>query len=115
MVLALLLAGCSSLPTTVESVTWDVLNNYHRPVLLEFYSQDRNAAWPGGGSAYVLEPGKQRQYSLSCRSTEQICYGAWLRNEPDWYWGTGLDDAHDCTQCCMTCTEGKQLNITLSH
>lgn len=77
--------------------------------MLEFYSQNRNAAWPGGGEAYVLRPGEEFTYNLSCRTTEQICYGAWVETNPDIYWGTGMDDEDGCDNCCMLCfTDNRQ-------
>ena len=47
----LLVASCSSappLPTTTETLTWTFTSNHPNQVQLSFYSQDRNAAWPGG-------------------------------------------------------------------
>lgn len=109
-----LLGGCATpLPDTTEEVTWDIQNNYHRSIMVEFYSQHRNAAWPGGGRAYVLEPGESGSYDLSCRSTEQICYGAWVQADPRYYWGSGMDDEEGCSQCCMTCSKGATLRFEL--
>lgn len=109
-----LLGGCATnLPTTTEEITWNIKNHYRQSIMVEFYSQHRNAAWPGGGRAYVLEPGESGSYDLPCRSTEKICYGAWVRADSDIYWGSGMDDQEGCQECCMICEKGSTFSLTL--
>src|SRR5690606_9996020 len=111
----LLLVGCASnLPQTRESVSWVMENDYPRTIMVEFYSQDCNAAWPGGNEAYVLWPGETETFNLSCRTTEKICYGAWVQDNPDIYWGVGMGDYEGCADCCMRCMEGARTGYSLS-
>lgn len=114
--LALLLGGCASsppLPQTTETLTWTFVSEHPNIVQLEFYSQHRNAAWPGGGNAYEIADYKPHTYTLTCRTTEKICYGAWVKGDADTYWGVGADDAHGCTGCCRTCATGDAGTVRL--
>lgn len=77
----------------------------HHPniVSLEFYSQNLDRSWPSGEEVYTLDDSKTHQYMLECRGGEQICFGAWVRNQPKTYWGVGRDNTHHCTDCCYVC------------
>ncbi|MCH8543176.1 MAG: hypothetical protein LAT61_06380 [Alcanivorax sp.] len=111
---ALALTACATpLPNTYEDVEFYITSQSSSPVLVEFYSQHRNAAWPGGGQAYVIRDYEQHRFGLHCRSTEQICYGAWVEHNSREYWGVGKDDAFGCDNCCMTCRDGNKLYYTL--
>lgn len=110
----LALTACATpLPNTYENVEFFITSQSREPVMVEFYSQHRNAAWPGGGKAYVIRDYEEHRYALHCRSTEQICYGAWVEHRPNEYWGVGMDDAHWCEKCCITCREGARARFTL--
>jgi hypothetical protein len=65
-----------------STVSWSFRNNHPNSVQLEFYSQDRNAAWPGGGRAYVLRDYDIHTFNLNCWFGEKICYGAWSMATP---------------------------------
>jgi hypothetical protein len=101
-VLALFLA----LPAAADSLFWEVRSEHPNVVSLEFYSQDRNYSWPGGGEVYILDDYDTHSYNLECRSGEKICLGAWVRGHSDEYWGVGRDDREGCTGCCYTCGGG---------
>lgn len=116
LMLAGTIAGCATtppLPTTTETLTWTFTNHYPRTVLLEFYSQNRDAAWPGGSRGYVLDDRSPRTYSLSCRTGEKICYGAWVERDPSTYWGAGMADEHGCSNCCRICATADAGHVTL--
>ncbi|MBI4870956.1 MAG: hypothetical protein HY814_05260 [Candidatus Riflebacteria bacterium] len=85
-----------------DCITFRVQSKAYYQVDLEFYSQDRNAAWPGGGKVFVLKDSAIHEFPLKCRPGEKICYGAWVRNATNQYWGVGYNDRQSCTQCCFT-------------
>jgi hypothetical protein len=92
-----------------ETMEWTVTNGYGYQLQLSFFSQYRSAEWPGQGDAYELNDSAPRTYSLSCRTGEKICYGAWVnggdRNGRYKSWGVGATNEHDCTDCCAICGE----------
>lgn len=89
-----------------STVSWSFRNNHPNSVQLEFYSQDRNAAWPGDGRAYVLRDYDIHTFNLNCWFGEKICYGAWVDGNASEYWGAGLDGSQSCANCCITCQNG---------
>jgi hypothetical protein len=102
--------------TTTE--TWLIQSKYPFQVQLEFYSQDRKAAWPGAGRAHRLYDSKQLTFSLKCRRGETICYGAWEvaagGKTGSRHWGVGQHNRHKCADCCWTCgAKGNPRAITL--
>ncbi len=107
--LAALLVAAASLFATQASaaeLVWRIQSEHPNPVSLEFYSQDRDHVWPGGGDVYVIKDWDTHRYSLTCNDGEKICYGAWVRNESDSYWGAGFDGAEACETCCAVCGRG---------
>ena len=94
-------------PVKAETLTWHIRSDYPYVVSLEFYSQSRNHAWPGGGKVYVLDDSNAHTYNLSCNYGESICFGAWVRGESDQYWGVGAEDSQYCTDCCYPCDGGE--------
>lgn len=103
--LALFIGACAStpsLPTTTETLTWTFTSKHPNVVQLSFFSQDRNVAWPGGGNAYDIADWEPHTYTLTCRTGERICYGAWVKGASD-YWGSGYNDEFGCSNCCRTC------------
>ena len=115
----LLLATLSILVLTAaaraESLTFQIRSNHENVVSLEFYSQDRNAAWPGNGKVYILDDYDVNSYALSCRAGEDICYGAWVRNDSSTYWGVGYNNEQYCESCCWTCDGGTTSVINLNY
>ena len=91
-------------PAEAADMTWDVRSNYDYKVQIEFYSMDRNRAWPGGGKAYSLNDSKVHSFALSCNAGEKICYGAWpTGGGSNKYWGVGANNKHSCSNCCAVC------------
>ncbi len=106
--LAALLVAAASLFATQASaaeLVWRIQSEHPNHVSLEFYSQDRNHAWPGGGDVYVIEDWDTHTYALTCNDGEKICYGAWV-NESSSYWGAGYEGAEACETCCAVCGYG---------
>jgi hypothetical protein len=89
-----------------STMSWSFRSNHPNVVQLEFYSQHRNAAWPGAGRAYVLDDYGVQTFNLNCWQGEKICYGAWVDGDANEYWGVGIDDSQDCYDCCVTCQNG---------
>ena len=99
---------------SAEDITFGLKNDSDHDIQIEFYSQDRNHAWPGGDQAYNLSSGDSNSYKLACRSGEKICYGAWVKGKSSTYWGVGLSNKQSCDACCQTCGDG-DLNRTLTN
>ncbi len=105
MMCALLLA-LVAFTAGAESLTWKLRSEHPNVVSASFYSQDRNVAWPGNGQVYILDDYEVHTTRLSCISGETICYGAWVRNRSDIYWGVGARNEHRCSTCCYVCDGG---------
>lgn len=90
-------------PARAAEMTWDVRSDYSYKVQIEFYSMNRNRAWPGNGKAYSLNDSKVHSFSLSCNAGEKICYGAWPTGGGSKYWGVGANNQHTCGNCCAVC------------
>ncbi len=113
-IITLLLSGLifvagslSGAPADAGEMTWRLKSEHPNTVSLEFYSQDRNHVWPGDGQIYLLDDWDTHAFSLTCRNNELICFGAWVRNGSDTYWGSGLDDKNSCENCCARCGQGE--------
>lgn len=86
------------------------IQSEHRNIVqVEFYSQSRSRAWPGGGEAYTLKDSEPHEYRLNCDPGEEICYGAWVSGNQYTYWGAGLDGEQGCSNCCYVC--GQETNV----
>lgn len=111
-----LLLTLSFAPSIAQAsdITFNLQSQHPNVVSLEFYSQNRNAAWPGDGQVYIMDDYNTQSYKLNCQAGEQICYGAWVRNQSQSYWGVGMDDGNYCTDCCYTCNGGSTPVITLN-
>jgi hypothetical protein len=114
VLLAVFVLGVLVLPATsgAEQMTWEVKSLYRYKVQIEFYSQDRNRAWPGGDRAYNLNDYDTHSFTLNCNSGEKICYGAWDANASSTYWGVGKNDRQGCQGCCYTC-DGDTYSVRL--
>jgi len=86
-----------------EQLTFEVQSMYRHKVQIEFYSQDRKHAWPGGNRAYNLDDYSVHTYTLNCIGGEKICYGAWVVGNSSRHWGVGMNDKQSCKGCCYTC------------
>ena len=88
-----------------DNIVWSVQSDHPNVVSLEFYSQDYNRAWPGGGEVYILDDWDPKSFNLQCSTGELICYGAWVRGDSSQYWGVGIDNSQYCSDCCYYCGE----------
>ncbi|MGE0845543.1 MAG: hypothetical protein AB7L41_04685 [Flavobacteriaceae bacterium] len=106
-------AAAQTCAAFADSLTFSIRNRHQYAVELEFYSQDRDHVWPGGGQVYILRDEDVHEFSLTCRSGERICYGAWVSNDTDTFWGVGFDNTESCERCCATCGEGDTPTVNL--
>ena len=103
---ASVLGACLAGPALAENVTFNIKSNHPNKVQVEFYSQNRNHAWPGGNKAYNLNDYDMHNYRLTCNAGEKICYGAWVSGNSSKYWGVGMNNRQRCSNCCTTCNGG---------
>jgi hypothetical protein len=87
---------------TESTITFNVKSDYQYAVRVEFFSQERNLAWPGSHDTYKVDDYQTHSYRLRCSSGEKICYGA-SDSSGSTYWGLGLDGRHGCKNCCAVC------------
>jgi len=79
-----------------------------------FFSQDRDAIWPGRKSHYNTERyNKSVWKKLNCVKGERICYGAQSGEKGERQWGVGLNGRNRCENCCYTC-DGTSVKRRLS-
>ena len=102
-VASLFMASLAGTSTSAGEVVWKIKSEHPNTVTVEFYSQDRNHVWPGGGEVYVIKDWDTHSYSLPCNSGEKICFGAWVMNDTSSYWGAGYDGDEACDNCCAIC------------
>ena len=92
-----------------EDLTFRVKSMAEKNVQIRFFSQDRRVTW----RAHDLDDYNEHNIELSCIRDERICYGAWIKNRPNEYWGAGADGRAACTDCCYKCTGGQTRRIVL--
>ena len=92
-----------------NTATFVIHNKSPYRVGVEFYSQARNHAWPGGDRQYTVN--NDGSYDLNCNAGEKICFGAWRDGNSSAYWGTGMNNAHGCERCCITCGARFETNL----
>ncbi|MEZ5810443.1 MAG: hypothetical protein R3D45_03425 [Rhizobiaceae bacterium] len=73
------------------------------PVLVRLFSGDRLQSWPDDGGLFILADRSPRKFSVSCKTGERICYGAWIEGDITRFWGAGDEGRHDCDDCCHIC------------
>ena len=108
-------AIATSVVAEAESLTFHMRSTYPYAVSVEFYAQGRSHVWPGKGKVYVIRDDDDHTYTLSCRSGEKICYGAWVRGRTHSYWGSGYGGTEACKGCCHSCDGGETPMITLKR
>ncbi len=89
---------------------WTMTSTVPYNIQLEFFSHNRNIAWPGRDRAYYINDYLRHTYILNCQIGEKICYGAWptggdVNGRYSTYWGVGGHDEQSCTDCCAICGE----------
>lgn len=114
LVLVLMVGSTVSAGSKSDSLTFRLQSSYEYKVQIEFYSQDREFAWPGGDEAYNLDDSDVHEFPLTCQRGETICYGAWVTGNDDLYWGVGMNDQYTCKNCCFKCGAGKTPVLNLN-
>lgn len=107
---------CAASPAVdAETMEWKVQNTTRVPLNLELYSQNRPAAWPGNGEAFVV-PNNGETFSqfIECNGGERICYGAWHPTYPNAYWGVGQNQ-YQCQDCCYICQSSNYGTVGLDR
>ena len=107
--------AATTMAVQAEELTFHMRSSYPYAVSVEFYSQNRSHVWPGDNKVYVIRDDDDHTYTLSCRSGEQIRYGAWVRNRTHSYWGAGYGGKQACKNCCHRCDGGETPMITLKR
>lgn len=97
-----------------DQVMFIVRSLHPNVVDLEFYADQRKAAWPGGKEVYSIKDNHWHTYVLNCRRGERICYGAGVRGKYSSYWGVGINRRANCSECCYTCDGTRSKLITLN-
>jgi hypothetical protein len=93
-----------------SEMTFRFESEYDSRIELVLYSSDRRGhQWPVPGRVYVLNPGDESDFRISCLGGEKICYGAWVASDPRTYWGVGRNNKR-CAKCCYTC-DGSQTRV----
>lgn len=114
LIATLLLQG-TIVTAHAETLTWRFRSDYPKIVDVELYSETRPGhVWPGHNKIYVLDDYATKTISISCWSGEKICYGAWVRNRENIYWGVGYNNRNRCQSCCYTCNGGQTQIIVLN-
>ena len=98
-----------------ETLEWQFRSEHPKVVDVELYSHSRRGhVWPGNNKVYVLNDYSTKTIRISCRSGEKVCYGAWVRNRSNLYWGVGYKNRNRCSSCCYTCNGGSTKIIVLN-
>lgn len=107
-------AGAPS-PAAAETLLWRFESHHSNIVDVELYSDTRRGhVWPGNNRIYVLDDYSVKTISISCQRGEKVCYGAWVRNRSNLYWGVGYKNRNRCSSCCYTCNGGQTKVIVLN-
>jgi len=102
-------------PASAETLLWRFESKHPNIVSVELYSDSRRGhVWPGSNKVYVLDDYSVKTINISCRSGEKVCYGAWVKNRTNLYWGVGYKNRNRCSNCCYTCNGGQTRVIVLN-
>jgi hypothetical protein len=111
---ALVLNGCTPTgPDNTTDLTWTMRNGCSNSIDLKFFDRTNGGAWPNAAQVYVLDRGEEKEYRLECRVDAQICYGASLRSNHNFYWGVSAANDQGCQGCCRTCGRTDPTPISL--
>lgn len=98
-------------PGQAQFIDWQFKSEYPHVVEFSLYSQHRHDySWPGPGRVYVLRDASVHSVRTACLVGETLCYGAWVKNREDIYWGTGYNNAQRCSHCCYSC-DGRDTGV----
>ena len=99
-----------------DEFTFRVKSLYKFSAQIKYYSQKRDAVWPGATTAWDLLDDEVHEHNLTCDGNELICFGAWDKATPSsLQWGAGTGGKPNCSDCCWSCANGQRTPvITLS-
>lgn len=104
VVMALMLSAAYPADADAQFIEWQVKSYHPNVVELSMYSQNRAGySWPGPGRVYLFDDYQVHSIKTSCLVGETLCYGAWVKNREDIYWGTGYRNSQRCSHCCYQC------------
>ncbi len=104
VVMTMMLCGAYPADAGAQFIDWQVRSDHPNVVELAMYSQNRPAySWPGPDRVYLFDDSQLHSIRTSCLVGETLCYGAWVRNREDIYWGTGPRNGQRCSNCCYPC------------
>ena len=115
LVFSVVYLGASTQSAEAGSLLWRFESQHPNVVNVELYSDTRRGhVWPGNNRVYVLDDYSVKTINISCRNGEKICYGAWVKNRSNLYWGVGYKNRNRCSSCCWTCNGGQTKVIVLN-
>ncbi len=104
VLLAVLMSGVHATDADAQYIEWQIQSGHPNVVELALYSQNRvRYSWPGPGRVYLFDDYQVHSIKTSCLVGETLCYGAWVKNREDIYWGTGYKNSQRCSNCCYQC------------
>lgn len=107
--------GAATQSAEAGSLLWRFESKHPNVVNVELYSDTRRGhVWPGNNRVYVLDDYSVKTINISCRNGEKVCYGAWVKNRSNLYWGVGYKNRNRCSNCCYTCNGGQTRVIVLN-
>jgi len=85
--------------------SFDVKNSCSQAssVDVKFFDETNGDVWPSSSTVYVLNDGDEQTYKLKCNQGDNICFGASLSTNADYYWGVGISGTQGCADCCTSC------------
>jgi hypothetical protein len=114
--MALSMTGCGTggtppdgpLGSNTAETTFDITNSCSQAssVSLRFFDETNGGVWPSSSTVYTLNDGAEQSYQLKCNKGDNICYGASLSTNANFYWGEGINNGLGCTDCCSSCGTG---------
>lgn len=112
---SVLFIGAATQSAEAGTLLWRFESKHPNIVNVELFSDSRRGhVWPGNNKVYVLDDYSVKTINISCRNGEKICYGAWVKNRSNLYWGVGYKNQNRCTSCCWTCNGGQTKVIVLN-
>jgi hypothetical protein len=97
------------------SLEWRFTSLHRYIVQLQFFAQGREHVWPAPDDVWELRDSREHSYTIACTTGEKICYGAWVKNRDQEYWGVGPHDEEACESCCAVCGESPPQAVELTE
>jgi hypothetical protein len=95
----------STSPVFAGSMTWAITDGCPNgeEIRYRFFTESEDWQWPGPGQYFVTNRYNETYRStITCRSGDKICYGAWQPGRNN-YWGVGEFGDGVCEGCCARC------------